>query len=135
MDDRAYTFEELSEMSRGSPRRSVDMMLGALQFTQLGQFDLSTFYHFLVYEINNCSYSLLISDAYKDNYVTMLDVENIRAKIIRPNLECLDGYIHVIDTVMIDDAPPWTVGGTVIIRRPPVVVIVTSLIAYLLVRH
>ena len=85
------------------------------------------------YRIKNSS--LPISDAYKDNYVTMLDVENIRAKIIRPNIECLDGYIHIVDTVMIDDAPPWTVGGTVIIRRPPVVVIVTSLIAYLLVRH
>ena len=48
MDDRAYTFEELSEMSRSSPRRSVDMMLGALQFTQLGQFDLSTFFHFSI---------------------------------------------------------------------------------------
>ena len=35
-----------------------------------------------------------------------------------------------IDTVMIDDAPPWTVvGGTAIIRKPPVVVIITSILS------
>ena len=26
--------------------------------------------------------------------------ENLRAEIIRPNLECTNGYIHVIDTVL-----------------------------------
>ena len=42
VDNRAkgYTFEELSEMSRGSPSRSVPMVLGSLEFTQSGNFDL-----------------------------------------------------------------------------------------------
>ena len=42
IDNRAkgYTFEELSEMSRGSPSRSVPMVLGSLEFTQSGNFDL-----------------------------------------------------------------------------------------------
>ena len=30
--------------------------------------------------------------------------------MIRPNIECTNGIIHTIDTVMIDDAPPWAVG-------------------------
>lgn len=38
---RAFTFEELTEMTRSSPRRAVDMMNGGLEFNQLGQFELS----------------------------------------------------------------------------------------------
>ena len=30
-------------------------------------------------------------------------------KIVRPNIECTNGYIHLVDTVMMDDSPPWTV--------------------------
>ena len=33
-----------------------------------------------------------------------------QAKVIRPNIECTNGIIHTIDTVMIDDAPPWALG-------------------------
>ena len=47
------------------------------------------------------------SDAYKDNYVTWNEKQ---ARVIRPNIECTNGIIHTIDTVMIDDAPPWAVG-------------------------
>ena len=32
-------------------------------------------------------------------------------KVIRPNIECTNGIIHTVDTVMIDDAPPWQVGA------------------------
>ena len=32
--------------------------------------------------------------------------------MIRPNIECTNGIIHTIDTVMIDDAPPWAVGAS-----------------------
>ena len=39
--ERGQTFEELVEMTRGSPRRSVEMMVGRLEFTQLGEFNLS----------------------------------------------------------------------------------------------
>ena len=49
----------------------------------------------------------LFSDAYKDNFVAMN--EAVRGKVIRPNIECTNGYIHLVDTVMIDDAPPYAV--------------------------
>ena len=35
--------------------------------------------------------------------------EAVRAKVIRPNIECTNGYIHLIDTVMLDDSPPYAV--------------------------
>lgn len=35
--------------------------------------------------------------------------EKVQAKVVRPNIECSDGYIHLVDTAMIDDTPPWTV--------------------------
>ena len=35
--------------------------------------------------------------------------EAIRGKVIRPNIECTNGYIHLIDTVMLDDSPPYAV--------------------------
>ena len=44
------------------------------------------------------------------NY-TMVEWEDVKAKLIRPNLECTNGYIHLTDTVMIDDTPPWAVGS------------------------
>ena len=43
------------------------------------------------------------SAAYKDSFVVMTEAENVRAQVVRPNIECLDGYIHLVDTVMIDD--------------------------------
>ena len=54
-------------------------------------------------------------DAYKDNFVALTDGANqakqIRGKVFRPNIECIDGYIHMTDTVMLDDSPPWTALG------------------------
>ena len=35
--------------------------------------------------------------------------DQVRAKVIRPNIECTNGYIHLIDTVMLDDSPPYAV--------------------------
>ena len=35
----------------------------------------------------------------------------IQAKSIRPNIECTNGIIHLVDTVLIDDSPPWVVGA------------------------
>ena len=35
--------------------------------------------------------------------------EAVRGKVVRPNIECTNGYIHLIDTVMLDDAPPYKV--------------------------
>ena len=56
----------------------------------------------------------LFSDAYKDNFVAMDgvnegDQDKVRGKAVRPNIECTDGYIHMVDTVMFDDTPPWAV--------------------------
>ncbi len=39
--DRLVTFEELVEMTRRSPRRTVEMIAGELTFTQLGEIELS----------------------------------------------------------------------------------------------
>jgi len=52
-------------------------------------------------------------DAYKDQLVTWLDRkgEKVSATAVRPNVECTNGIIHVVDRVFIDDAPPWTVGA------------------------
>ena len=33
------------------------------------------------------------------NY-TMVEWEDVKAKLIRPNLECTNGYIHIIDRVI-----------------------------------
>ena len=41
--------------------------------------------------------------------------EAIRGKVIRPNIECTNGYIHLIDTVMLDDSPPYAVIANVAI--------------------
>jgi hypothetical protein len=49
-----------------------------------------------------------LTDAYKDNFVAW---KEIQGKVLRPNLECTNGYIHLVDTVMIDDTPPWAVGS------------------------
>ena len=49
MGDRPFTFEELVEMTRSSPRTAVDMMQDGLEFTQLGEFNLSMIsWHLLV---------------------------------------------------------------------------------------
>ena len=47
-------------------------------------------------------------DAYKDNYISWKETTG---KVVRPNIECTNGIIHTVDTVMIDDAPPWAVGA------------------------
>ena len=55
-----------------------------------------------------------IADAYKDNFVAWKDIQG---KVLRPNLECTNGYIHLTDTVMIDDTPPWAVGSAPVHRH------------------
>ena len=50
---------------------------------------------------------LRVSDAYKDNFVNLNDF--VRGKVVRPNIQCTNGYIHLVDTVMLDDAKPWVV--------------------------
>ena len=54
-------------------------------------------------DIINIIFYFCLSAGYKDSFVVMREAENVRAQIVRPNIECVDGYIHLIDTVMIDD--------------------------------
>ena len=63
---------------------------------------------FTVYVVSLINLVVSLSDAYKDNFVAW---NQIQGKVIRPNLECTNGYIHMVDTVMFDDLPPWAVGS------------------------
>ncbi|CAB4066816.1 FAS1 [Lepeophtheirus salmonis] len=84
IDSVACSFEELVERTRRSPRRKVCMKGSELEFAQIGE---------------------IAQLAYRDHIVKWEG--DINAKVLRPNLECTNGYIHLIDTVLIDDAPPW----------------------------
>lgn len=53
--------------------------------------------------------------------------EKVRAKVIRPNIECTDGYIHLIDTAMLDDAPPWTITASFAVNLKPSLLILYAL--------
>ncbi len=66
--DRLLTFEELVEMTRRSPRRSVDMIAGELTFTQLGEIELSKFVTlFIQLKIElSCSFTILSGIVRKD---------------------------------------------------------------------
>ena len=52
VDDRAFTFEELVEITRTSPRRQVPMVKDGLEFTQLGEFELSKLTNNILFEEN-----------------------------------------------------------------------------------
>ena len=32
-----------------------------------------------------------------------------QGRVVRPNIECTNGYIHLVETVMLDSSPPWAV--------------------------
>jgi len=85
---RAFTIEQLVEKSLRSPLRTVKTEGGDLIFTALGE---------------------ITFDAYKEWFVSWGPDSKIKGKIVRPNIECTNGYIHLVDTVMMDDSPPWTV--------------------------
>ena len=55
--------------------------------------------------------------------------KSVRAKVVRPNIECTDGYIHIIDTALIDDAPPWTILANQVqkLQTPSILIIMTIL--------
>jgi hypothetical protein len=88
VSDHPVTFVELVEMTRNNPRRSVEFLAGELTFTMQGE-------------------GFQDLDAYKDHYAAWGEV---KAKVIRPDQECTNGIIHVVDTVFIDNSPPWSVG-------------------------
>jgi len=82
---RDYTIEELVERSSRTPGRQIDTEAGKLIFTGVGEVEFN---------------------AYKEWYVSW---QGVKAKIIRPNIEVTNGYIHLVDTVLIDDSPAWSV--------------------------
>ena len=58
--------------------------------------------------------------------------EKVGGKAIRPNIECTDGYIHLVDTAMLDNAPPWTIlssaAGMFDLNAPAIFVLLSVLI-------
>lgn len=56
--------------------------------------------------------------------------EKVQAKVVRPNIECSDGYIHLIDTAMIDDTPPWTVVASQSASISPHFLLIILLLGY-----
>ncbi len=120
ISERAKTFEELVEISRTSPRRIVEFIASNLEFTEQGEFDAGL-------------------NAYKDFFVTWHKDDHIpnnnddrrseiQAKVIRPNVECTNGILHIVDKVFIDEAPPWTVGSAPKIGSSSTTFIFTALI-------
>ncbi len=122
LDEQPLTFEMLEELSRKSPRQVVKMQAGELTFRQQGEFSLSkwristmsiaksTCENLLKRQHHNRHHLCSFSDAYKEQYVTW-EENKVTSKVLRPNVECTNGIIHLADHVFIDDAPPWTVGG------------------------
>jgi len=88
VSSRAFTIEQLVEKSLRSPLRTVKTEGGDLIFTGAGE---------------------IAFDAYKEWFVSWGPASKIKGKIVRPNIECTNGYIHLVDTVMMDESPPWTV--------------------------
>lgn len=53
--------------------------------------------------------------------------KEVKGKVIRPNVECTNGIIHVVDTVFIDNSPPSQVfSGQISSFSPHGFVIVVS---------
>ena len=81
---------------------------------------------------------LFFVGAYKENHVTLHSgmtngEKSVRAKVVRPNIECTDGYIHVIDTALIDDAPPWTILANQVqkLQTTPSILIIMTILSVL----
>lgn len=107
VEDRAFTIEQLAERSLRSPLRTVKTEGGQLIFTGAGEISF---------------------DAYKEWFISWGPGAKIKGKVVRPNIECTNGYIHLVDTVMIDDSPPWSVAAA-----SPAAAVSASLISILLI--
>ncbi|XP_023335433.1 fasciclin-1 [Eurytemora carolleeae] len=79
ISDRDFTIEQLVERSLRNPTTTVPTEGGELTITGVGEFQFN---------------------AYKDWYVSW---DKIKGKVVRPNIECINGYIHLVDTVMMDE--------------------------------
>jgi len=100
ISDRDFTIEQLVERSLRSTKKTVNTEGGELRFSAVNIDEQFT--------------------AYNDYYISWEEscrrsfdpkCSPVKGKIVRPNIECTNGYIHIVDTVMLDDSPPWLVGG------------------------
>jgi len=102
---REFTIEELVERSNRETSQAVPTETGNLRFTTVGTNTFSAYNEWYVGWEDTCRNSFDPK------------CKGIKGRIVRPNIECTNGYIHIVDTVMLDDSPPWAVGGG---RRPEV---------------
>jgi len=94
---REFTIEELVERSDRETSQAVPTEAGNLRFTAVGTNTFSAYNEWYVSWLDGCRTS------YDGT------CKGIKGRIVRPNIECTNGYIHIVDTVMMDDSPPWTV--------------------------
>ena len=69
-----------------------------------------------------------LTDAYKEQYVKWKETTT---KVVRPNIECTNGIIHLVDKVFIDNSPPWTVGSSAPSILSSLLIVMLSVIAAL----
>lgn len=100
ISDRDFTIEQLVERSLRSTKKTVKTEGGELRITSVGSNQFSAYDEWYVSWDENC----------KANFGQ--NCQAIKGKIVRPNIECTNGYIHIVDTVMLDGSPPWSVGGS-----------------------
>jgi len=97
--ERDFTIEQLVERSLRSTKKTVETEGGELRFSSVGTNPFSAYNEWYVSWSENCRADF------------GQNCQPVKGKIIRPNIECTNGYIHIVDTVMLDDSPPWMVGS------------------------
>merc|ERR1712088_250295 len=93
--ERDFTIEELVEKSRQQTTQTVPTEGGSLKFTRLEKNEFSAYNEYYIRWLEPCRNSL------------EPNCNGVGGRVIRPNIECTNGYIHIIDTVMLDNSPPW----------------------------
>jgi uncharacterized surface protein with fasciclin (FAS1) repeats len=71
----------------------------------------------------------------EDGNYTAIQWEDLEARIIRPNLECTNGYIHVIDKVMMKNRDiTLSKGHQSSVAKSPVTYLAAMLLSYIIVQ-
>ena len=63
------------------------------------------------------------------NY-TMVEWEDVKAKLIRPNLECTNGYIHIIDRVIMKRRDVTLIAAAGKAQTMPIFVAIAAALAF-----
>merc|ERR1712062_667305 len=100
VSDRAYTMEQLVERSLRSTKKTIQTESGELRFTVVSSTEFSAYNEWYVSWGESCR-----GQNFGQN------CQPVKGRIVRPNIECTNGYIHIVDTVMLDDSPPWLTFG------------------------